>query len=348
MGLNYYIRLIVITFFDAIKILNKVLSVENPIKKLKILLIIMFIMLKNRSIISIADLSDEDINEIFTEADKMLENLNSGQKMNDMESRILATLFYEPSTRTRLSFESAMQRLGGSVISMADSKTSSTSKGETLADTVRIVESYSDIIVIRHPLEGAALLASKFSSKPVINAGDGSGEHPTQTLIDLYTIRKESGSIDGKTITIIGDLKYGRTVHSLLSALARYRVNVNLVSPESLALPKHVYNEIKGRLKVNVSTDLEPFLAQTDILYVTRIQKERFTDKNEYARLIGSYKITGREADMLPSGAIIMHPLPRVDEISPEVDNREPAKYFRQAYYGVPVRMALISMIAGE
>ena len=305
-------------------------------------------MLKNRSIISIADLAEEDINEIFTQADKMLENLNAGQKMNDMSSKILATLFYEPSTRTRLSFESAMERLGGSVISMADSKTSSTSKGETLADTVRIVESYSDIIVIRHPLEGAALLASKFSSKPVINAGDGSGEHPTQTLIDLYTIRRELGSIDGKTITIIGDLKYGRTVHSLLSALSRYNVTVNLVSPESLALPKHVYNEVKGQLNVNTSSSLEKFLADTDILYVTRIQKERFTDKNEYAKLIGSYKITGREAGMIKRGAIIMHPLPRVDEISPDVDNMKTAKYFKQAYYGVPVRMALISMIAGD
>ena len=305
-------------------------------------------MLKNRSIISIADLTDEDINEIFAHADKMLENISSGQKMSDMSSRILATLFYEPSTRTRLSFESAMERLGGSVISMADSKTSSSSKGETLADTVRIVESYSDIIVIRHPLEGAALLASKFSSKPVINAGDGSGEHPTQTLIDLYTIRKELGSIDGKTITIIGDLKYGRTVHSLLFALTRYRVTVNLISPESLILPNHVYNEIRGKLTVNVSTDIDEFLDRTDILYVTRIQKERFTDKNEYAKLIGSYKITGKEANMLKPGAIIMHPLPRVDEISPEVDNMESAKYFRQAYYGVPVRMALISMIAGD
>ena len=305
-------------------------------------------MLKNRSIISIADLTDEDINEIFTQSDRMLENINTGQKVKDMSSKILATLFYEPSTRTRLSFESAMERLGGSIISMADSRSSSSSKGETLADTVRIVESYSDIIVIRHPLEGAALLASKFSSKPVINAGDGSGEHPTQTLIDLYTIHRELGAIDGKTITIIGDLKYGRTVHSLLSALSRYNVNVNLVSPESLALPKHVYREIKGKLDIKLSDSVEKFLPETDILYVTRIQKERFTDKNEYAKLIGSYKITSKEAEMLRQGSIIMHPLPRVDEISPDVDNMKCAKYFKQAYYGVPVRMALISMIAGD
>ncbi len=308
----------------------------------------MVIMLKNRSIISIADLGDEDINEVFSRADKMLENMESGNKINIMSSKILATLFYEPSTRTRLSFESAMERLGGSVISMADSKTSSTSKGETLADTIRIVESYSDLIVIRHPLEGAALLASRFSSKPIINAGDGSGEHPTQTLIDLYTIWKEFGSIDGKTITIIGDLKYGRTVHSLLSALSRYNVVVNLVSPENLAIPKHVYNEVKGKLEINISTDIAKFLGKTDVLYVTRIQKERFTDKNEYTRLIGSYKITVKDVEKLKPGAIIMHPLPRVDEISDDVDNTASARYFRQAYYGVPVRMALISMIVGD
>ncbi|AGO60248.1 aspartate carbamoyltransferase catalytic subunit [Ferroplasma acidiphilum] len=308
----------------------------------------MVIMLKNRSIISISDLDGEDINEVFSRADKMLENIESGKKINVMSSKILATLFYEPSTRTRLSFESAMERLGGSVISMADSKTSSTSKGETLADTIRIVESYSDLIVIRHPLEGAAFLASRFSSKPIINAGDGSGEHPTQTLIDLYTIRKEFGSIDGKTITIIGDLKYGRTVHSLLSALSRYNVTVNLVSPENLAIPKHVYNDVKGRLNMNISTDITKYLGETDILYVTRIQKERFTDKNEYARLIGSYKITVSDVNKLKKGAIIMHPLPRVDEISSEVDNTPAARYFKQAYYGVPVRMAIISMIAGE
>ncbi len=305
-------------------------------------------MLKNRSIISIEDLSSGDITELFSVADSMLENLEKGKSLNIMSGRILATLFFEPSTRTRLSFESAMHRLGGSVISMADSKTSSASKGETLADTVRIVESYSDIIVIRHPLEGAARLASKFSSKPVINAGDGSGEHPTQTLIDLYTIKKETGSLKNKTITVVGDLKYGRTVHSLLFALSRYGANVNLVSPEGLKLPDYIYNEIKGKIDIKQTDDLGQFLSDTDVLYVTRIQKERFADKNEYQKLIGSYKITASEASKLKPGAIILHPLPRVDEISPEVDTLPCAKYFRQAFYGVPIRMALISMIAGE
>ena len=242
-----------------------------------------------------------------------------------MNSKILATLFYEPSTRTRLSFESAMQRLGGSTISMADSKTSSVSKGETLADTIRIIESYSDIIVIRHPLEGAAFLASKFSSKPVINAGDGSGEHPTQTLVDLYTIKKELGEINNKKITIMGDLKYGRTVHSLLMALTRYNVDVTLVSPENLRLSDYVYNELKNKLNITISDSLEKYINDTDVLYVTRLQKERFTDKNEYSKLIGSYRITAKETEKMKNNSIIMHPLPRVDEISPEVDSTDKA-----------------------
>lgn len=305
-------------------------------------------MLKNKSLVSISDLSENDINNIFLKADEMLDYLNNSKKLDLMNSKIMATLFYEPSTRTRLSFESAMHRLGGSTISMADSKTSSVSKGETLADTVRIVESYSDIIVIRHPLEGAALLASKFSSKPIINAGDGSGEHPTQTLVDLYTIRKELGDINNKEITIIGDLKYGRTVHSLLMALSHYNVKINLISPENLKLPEYVYDELSKKLDINISTDLGKYINDTDVLYVTRIQKERFTDKNEYSKLIGSYKITLKEVNNMKDNSIIMHPLPRVDEISPDVDNSDKAKYFKQASYGIPVRMALISMIIGD
>ncbi len=305
-------------------------------------------MLKNRSLVSISDLSEDDVNNVFLKADEMLGYLNNSKKINLMDSKILATLFYEPSTRTRLSFESAMHRLGGSVISMADSKTASVSKGETLADTIRIVESYSDIIVIRHPLEGAALLASKFSSKPIINAGDGSGEHPTQTLVDLYTIRKELGDINDKTITIIGDLKYGRTVHSLLMALIRYNVKINLISPENLRLPDYVYNELKNKLNLTISSNIEKYIDNTDVLYVTRIQKERFTDKNEYSKLIGSYKITLKEVDKMKDNSIIMHPLPRIDEISPEVDITDKAKYFKQASYGIPIRMALISMVVGD
>ncbi len=303
-------------------------------------------MLKNKSLISVSDLDEGDIENIFEKADYMCQNMNNMRQNEPMKLKILATLFYEPSTRTRLSFESAMERLGGYVISMADSKTSSFSKGETLADTIRIVESYADIIVIRHPLEGAALLASRFSSKPVINAGDGSGEHPTQTLVDLYTIKKELGDIDNKEITIIGDLKYGRTVHSLLLALTRYNVKINLVSPSNLKLPDYVYKEIKNKLDINIINDLEQSIEQSDVLYVTRIQKERFTDKNEYYKLIGSYKITKDEAEKMKENSIIMHPLPRIDEIDADVDFMKKAKYFKQASYGIPIRMALISMIA--
>ncbi len=305
-------------------------------------------MLKNKSLISVSDLDKGDIEDIFEKADYMYQNMNNMRQNEPMKLKILSTLFYEPSTRTRLSFESAMERLGGSVISMADSKTSSFSKGETLADTIRIVESYSDIIVIRHPLEGAALLASRFSSKPVINAGDGSGEHPTQTLVDLYTIKKELGDIENKEITIIGDLKYGRTVHSLLLALTRYHVKINLVSPANLKLPDYVYKEIKNKLDVNIIDDIEQSIKQSDVLYITRIQKERFTDKNEYYKLIGSYKITKKEVEKMKENSIIMHHLPRIDEIDVEVDFMKKAKYFKQASYGIPIRMALISMIAGD
>ena len=305
-------------------------------------------MLKNKSLISIADLEDDDINAIFEKADYISGHMDEVLRTSPMKSKILATLFYEPSTRTRLSFEASMERLGGSVISMADSKTSSFAKGETLADTIRIVESYSDIIVIRHPLEGASLLASKFSSKPIINAGDGSGEHPTQTLIDLYTIRNETGGIDDREITIVGDLKYGRTVHSLILALSRYNVKINLVSPPSLALPNYVYNGIKEKLNIETYNNLDDVISGTDVLYVTRIQKERFVDKNEYYKLIGSYKITLNEVNKMKNGSIIMHPLPRVDEIDPAVDYTKNAKYFRQAANGIPVRMSLISIILGD
>ncbi|AAT43550.1 aspartate carbamoyltransferase [Picrophilus oshimae] len=304
-------------------------------------------MLKNNSVISINDLSDEDLNLIFNTADSMAGNLKNGSQIKTMSGRIMATLFFEPSTRTRLSFESAMQRLGGSVISMADSKSSSTAKGETLADTTRMVSSYSDIIVVRHPLEGAARLVQKFSSRPVINAGDGSGEHPTQTLVDLYTIKKSFGDINNLEISIIGDLRYGRTVHSLLLALSRYNVRINLVSPDLLRLPGHVMSRLKN-IKINEYNDLNNVIESSDVFYVTRIQRERFTDKNDYNKVIGTYGITEKDTEKMKENAIIMHPLPRVDEISSSVDNTKNAKYFIQAANGIPVRMALISLILGD
>ncbi len=305
-------------------------------------------MLKNKSIISINDLSKSDIFEVFNVADDMLGKIEKDGSTGLLNSKIMATLFYEPSTRTRLSFESAMHRLGGSVISVSDVKTSSVAKGETLADTIRMASSYSDIIVIRHPLEGAARLASRFASKPVINAGDGSGEHPTQTLLDLYTIRKELGKIDGNTITMVGDLRYGRTIHSLIMALSSFDVKVNLVSPPILRLPEYVYSMVPDRKTIREVDSLSDVIGDTDVLYVTRIQKERFSDQNEYQSVIGSYSITPDTVAAMKEKSIIMHPLPRIDEISPEIDRKPQARYFKQAYYGVPVRMALIYMILGD
>ena len=302
-------------------------------------------MLKNRSLVSIDDVDDNDLEEILRVSDSMNSALQAGKKISIMDGKIMATLFYEASTRTRLSFESAMNRLGGSVITVADASASSVSKGETLADTVRMAASYSDIIVIRHPLEGAARLASKFSSKPIINAGDGSGQHPTQTILDLFTIRKELGKIDGKTIALVGDLRYGRTVHSLILALSRFDVNIILVSPSSLRIPDHFLARLPKGTRVVVQDDLERVIPEADVFYVTRIQKERFSDQNEYKKLIGSYSFDLQTVEKMKKNSIIMHPLPRIDEIKPEVDFTDRAKYFRQAAYGVPVRMALISQI---
>ncbi|GGM74336.1 aspartate carbamoyltransferase [Thermogymnomonas acidicola] len=299
--------------------------------------------MKGKSVVSIDDVSTEDLEEIFRRTDEMLPYALGEKRNRTMEGKIMATLFFEPSTRTRMSFESAMHRLGGSVISMAEPQSSSTSKGETLADTVRMVNAYSDIVVIRHPLEGAARLASKFSTKPVINAGDGSGQHPTQTILDLYTIRRERGRIDGNRVALVGDLRYGRTVHSLILALARYDVEIFLVSPPVLALPDHIMSRVPAGVKV--VDNLDDILPDLDVLYVTRIQKERFSDENEYRSVIGSYSIDEASVSKMKKDAIIMHPLPRVDEIKPEVDYTKNAKYFVQASYGVPVRMALISMI---
>ena len=246
-------------------------------------------MLKNKSLVSIEDVTTTELEEIFKIAGEMENSLASGKPLKTMDGKIMVTIFYEPSTRTRLSFESAMHRLGGSVLSISEIKSSSVAKGETLADTVRMAEGYADIIVVRHPMEGAARLASRFSSKPVINAGDGSGQHPTQTILDLYTIRKEIGDLNGKEITIVGDLKYGRTVHSLLIALSKYDVSVNLVSPQLLRLPNYVYSRIENSMKVKMTEDLNRVIETTDVLYVTRIQKERFSDPNEYKSVIGSY-----------------------------------------------------------
>lgn len=270
------------------------------------------------------------------------------EKSNLLDGRILGTLFYEPSTRTRLSFESAMTRLGGRTLGFHEPKASSVAKGETLADTIRMVESYSDAIVLRHTQEGAARLAGHFATKPVINAGDGAGQHPTQTLLDLFTIVKEKGGIDGNHIVIVGDLKYGRTVHSLSEALSMFGAKLTFVAPPTLQMPKEHIKHIEARgLKPNVSSSLEDVIGEADVLYVTRIQKERFPDPAEYQKVAGAFTISPALLRDAKDDMIIMHPLPRINEIRPEVDQTPHARYFDQAFNGVPVRMALLSMVLG-
>jgi len=293
-----------------------------------------------RHLISIDDLSKDDIIYILDRAEEF-EEIAKGKRSNLLEGKILANLFFEPSTRTRMSFEVAMKRLGGDVINVTAQEASSIAKGETLADTVRVVSKYADAIVIRHPLEGSARLASEFSEVPVINAGDGAGQHPTQTLLDLYTIRKES-RLEGLKIALMGDLKYSRTVHSLIKALTLFNAKIYLVSPESLKLPEEFVEELKGDIE---EAKLEDIIGEIDVLYVTRIQKERFPDEEEYRKVAGSYKITPEMLRNAKDDLIIMHPLPRVDEIDPAVDRSKHAKYFDQAFYGVPVRMAILTEV---
>ncbi len=304
-------------------------------------------MLVGRDIISIADLSTEDIFDIFKAAERMSQ-VATGKGIGLLRGRVLASLFFEPSTRTRFSFESAMAKLGGAVLSMSDPSSSSLSKGETLADTVKVIDSYCDVIVIRHPKDGAARLASRFASHPVINAGDGAGQHPTQTLLDLFTIWKEKRDIEGLNVGIVGDLRYGRTVHSLAMALSRMNANLFLVAPKELAMPPHLLRMISSESSPEMSESLEKVIPDLDVIYATRIQKERFPDESEYLKVADSYKINVKLLEKGRKDVIVMHPLPRVNEIDPEVDSTKYARYFDQAKNGVPVRMAIISKILGE
>ncbi|MCL5889035.1 MAG: aspartate carbamoyltransferase [Candidatus Thermoplasmatota archaeon] len=302
-------------------------------------------MLKGKSIVSIDDVETGDFYEIFQRASLFKKAVKEGKKLDLMEGKIMATFFFEPSTRTRLSFESAMNRLGGSVISVSESKNTSAAKGETIADTIRMVSSYSDIVVMRHPMEGAARVASEFSYVPVLNGGDGSGQHPTQTLLDLFTIWEKYGRIDNLEISMVGDLKYGRTVHSLIKALSRFDNRINMVSPEILRMPEHFLSSLKSKAKINPDSTMDGVLKSTDVFYVTRIQKERFVDLNDYQKVIGSYSINQEFVDGMKESSIIMHPLPRVDEIDPGIDGNKRAYYFIEAANGVFVRMALIDFI---
>jgi aspartate carbamoyltransferase catalytic subunit len=300
---------------------------------------------EGRDIISIKDFSRDEIDYILKIAQAMEPIAMKGSDM--LKGKILATLFFEPSTRTRLSFEAAMHKLGGSTIGFAEAEIASVKKGENLADTVRTVENYADVIAVRHPLEGAARLAAEFAKVPIINGGSGAEEHPTQALLDLYTIMKEKGKIDGLKIALLGDLRYGRTVHSLAYALSLYNIELYLISPESLKMRREVLQTIKEKIPVTERTSLEKIVPLVDVFYVTRIQKERFPDPAEYIKVKGSHKIDMTTLSDAKKDLIILHPLPRVDEIAPEVDNTPYARYFQQVWNGIVVRMALLALILG-
>ncbi|SEH43739.1 aspartate carbamoyltransferase [Halopenitus malekzadehii] len=260
---------------------------------------------------------------------------------------VLALCFFEPSTRTKMSFETAAKRLGAETIDMGSIESSSVKKGESLADTVRVIEGYADALVLRHPSEGSAKMASEFVDVPVINAGDGAGQHPSQTLLDLHTIRERHG-LDDLTIGIMGDLKYGRTVHSLASALTNFDATQHFISPESLRLPRSVRFDLhESGAQVREHTELDAVLPELDVLYVTRIQRERFPDENEYHQIAGEYRIDADTLSAADPDLTVMHPLPRVDEIAADVDETSHARYFEQAHNGVPVRMALLDMLLG-
>ncbi len=300
---------------------------------------------KGRDIVSIKDFAREEIDYMLQIAGAMEPIAKRGSDM--LHGKTLATLFFEPSTRTRLSFEAAMHKLGGTAIGFAEPEITSIKKGENLADTVRVVENYADVIALRHPLEGAARLAAEFAHVPVINAGSGAEEHPTQALLDLYTILKEKGQIDGLNITLMGDLRYGRTVHSLAYALSLYKVKLRLISPDLLRMRREVSDVIKKKIAIVEKTGIEEVLPETDVLYVTRIQEERFPDPAEYAKVRGTYKIGADTLKNAKEDMIIMHPLPRVDEIDDEVDEMPHARYFQQVWNGIVMRMALLALILG-
>jgi aspartate carbamoyltransferase catalytic subunit len=272
--------------------------------------------------------------------------LAAGKELDLLRGKILATLFFEPSTRTRLSFEAAMHRLGGRVLSVSEAKSTSASKGESLHDTIRTVDGYADAIVIRHPEIGAAEVAAKATAKPVLNAGDGAGEHPTQSLLDLYTIRKEQRKVDGLTITLVGDLKHGRTVHSLATLLSQFSVSFRFVAPEALRMPRDVVERVQAKgADVRETDDLGRALGESDVVYMTRIQRERFADPTEYDRLKDAYVLTRAALAKAKRSVTVMHPLPRVNEIATDVDDLPGAAYFRQSANGVPVRMALLALL---
>ncbi len=298
-------------------------------------------------LITMDDLSNDEILEILDTAERLLPVANGDVYAPLLQGKVLGNLFFENSTRTRMSFESAMKRLGGEVVNLS-SVGSSVAKGETLYDTMQMVDGYSDIAVIRHPRQGAAQYSADAIGIPILNAGDGAGNHPTQTMLDLFTIRQAHGTLDGLNVVLVGDLRYGRTTHSLSHALVRFGAKLTLVSPDSLRMPTEIVSDLQSHdTEVIESENLSGAIADADVIYMTRIQKERFPDEDEYAKVAGIYKMTADDLAGAKSGMIVMHPLPRVEEIDPSVDSTKHARYFQQAFNGVPTRMALLCRSLG-
>jgi aspartate carbamoyltransferase catalytic subunit len=302
----------------------------------------------DRDVVSIRDFSRDELEFLFSFTDK-ISALSRTERSELGKGRTLGSIYYEPSTRTRMSFEAAISSIGGSSIGIADPKSSSIEKGERLSDTIRIMDLYSDVLVLRHPLDGSGRFASELSKNPVINAGSGSEEHPTQAMLDLYTMYKEKGRIDGLRIGIIGDLKFGRTIYSLVYGLANYDVEIRLISPPTLSIRKESIYGVENRLKIQEYSDMpEDILSTLDVIYVTRIQKERFPDIQEYEKVKGTYTIDQVTLEKSKADVSIMHPLPRLDEISHSIDNTVNATYFRQAANGKEIRAALLALITNE
>ncbi len=300
-------------------------------------------------ILAVMQFTRVDLEYIFAVAEEMRTMVERVGTFDLLKGKILANLFYEPSTRTASSFTAAMERLGGSVIPISEVKYSSVAKGETLIDTVRTLECYSDVIVLRHPETGAAATAARYLRKPLINAGDGTGEHPTQALLDLFTIQEELGRLEGLNVTLLGDLKYGRTVHSLSRLLRLYNARLNYISPDILRMPQTLIQELNtAGVEQHEYRDLSQVISDTDVLYVTRVQRERFENPEDYETVKNAYVITPDTLSKARDQMVLMHPLPRVNEISVEVDNDIRAAYFRQMEYGLYVRMALLAMVLGK
>tara|TARA_B110000444_G_scaffold97003_1_gene91995 strand:+ start:99093 stop:100037 length:945 start_codon:yes stop_codon:yes gene_type:complete len=299
-------------------------------------------------LITMDDLTNQQILDILADAERLLPVARGEIYLPLLQGRILGNLFFEPSTRTRMSFETAMKRLGGDVVNLGDVKTSSVVKGETLYDTIQMVDGYTDIIAMRHPRQGAAQYAQDAARVPILNGGDGAGHHPTQTMLDLFTIKQAHGRLEGLTVVLAGDLRYGRTVHSLSHALTRFGCELIFASPDLLKMPEEIVSDLRLQGANVVETeDLYGSMANADVVYMTRIQKERFADEDEYTRCAGAYKLHARHLTEVKQDMIIMHPLPRVDEIDPSVDSTRHARYFEQAFNGVVARMALLCRLLG-